>query len=535
MGAIATAGGPIEAGAPAKPGAQEARQTPPSHGSPVPRARVRSDGAGTGPVRVAGALGVTVVLAGALLAFALRGGRLGPSGRPFWTTAAAAGAELVALGLGLAAALRLRARYERRLHAYEARYVQAQRWDAQLEALHAASLAVARENGYPAVLQTMVDLASTLAEARYGALAVFDKVGQVEEFVTHGVDEEERARIGAPPRHRGLLGRLSGTSPVQSADVRVDPAFTGIPVGHPDIRAFLGVPIRWEGELLGHLYLAGHSGQRPFSEDEKRLLTMFAAQSALAISRHRVSVDYAQAVRSAERQRIAMDLHDRALQSLYALAMQLGRARRRGLIDLTETMTVEAAQGAIERSMASIRDVLQTLDGDGDGAAGRAPDLQVTVADMAALCGLGLTWQGEGVAALSRLDPPARSQLALCLSELMTNAARHGRARTVRVRVERVETGSGTAAGAVRLDVTDDGRGTDAMAVRTGHGLAHIVQRIGTLGGEVTFHARVQPPVGHGGAAVAIVLPLRGGGMDGERSGEGGVDDGGTHSDRRRP
>lgn len=482
----------------------------------------RAGRARAGLVRVAVALGAAALFLDAIVAASLVHAVPAGHGALILGLAAAALVGLGALALGTAAALRLDRRRQERLAAYSERYAKARRWDEQLEALHAASLAVARENAYPAVLQTMVDLASRLARARYGALAVFDTQGRVVEFVTHGVSETERSRIGAPPRHRGLLGRLSGAAPVRLADLRQDPAFSGMPPDHPDFRAFLGVPIRWEGELLGHLYLGGHEDERPFTSEEERLLTMFALQAALAIARHRLYLAYARAVRSDERRRIAMDLHDRTLQSLYALALQLGRARRRGLADLTETMTVEAAVAAVERAMASIREVLQTLESDAEG--GHPPDLVEAVGDAAALCGIDLSW--HGAEALAGLDPDTASQLGMSLSEAVTNAARHGGARRVEVRSERTAPDPGASGTTLRVTVLDDGHGADVLPVRAGHGLSHIVGRMRALGGEVEIRPRFARPAGLGGAALCIRVPLGGaGGCQGEGTEGTGTDE----------
>ena len=52
----------------------------------------------------------------------------------------------------------------------------------------------------------MVDAACDLTGARYGALGVFSSDGKIEQFITHGVTDEERRRIGELPRGKGLLG-----------------------------------------------------------------------------------------------------------------------------------------------------------------------------------------------------------------------------------------------------------------------------------------------------------------------------------------
>lgn len=489
---------------PARPAGARARRTGPGR-----REGLRPGACGALARLAAGPAVVVLALDAGLLALARRS-----PATPLWPFAAAGALGAASVVLAFVSLAGRERRRQARLLAYARRYADAVRWDEQLKALHDASLEIARESAYPAVLQTIVDLASGLARARYGALAVFNADGGVEEFVTHGVGPGERERIGAPPRHRGLLAQLNGEGVVRLDDVGASPAFTGMPAGHPTFRTFLGVAVRWEGELLGHLYLGGHMGEQPFSPDEERLLAMFASEAGLAIARQRLYAAYARAVRSAERRRIAMGLHDRTLQGLYALALQLGRARRQGIVQLTDSMTVEAALAAVERSMASIRHLLDTLQGE-EGAAGEeAADIVRAVEDTAAMCAVSVVWQGE--TALAALEPRVRSEVALCLCEAVTNAARHGRARRARITVGE-RPGPAGAPAALAFDVVDDGDGARAMTVSPGHGLAHIRARVRALGGDAEFVARE----GGAGAGVHIRLPAVGG-SEGGKGGDGG-------------
>jgi hypothetical protein len=52
--------------------------------------------------------------------------------------------------------------------------------------------------------------ARALVGARYGALSVVNDDGSIRAFITSGISDEERARIGAPPVGHGLLGSCCG-------------------------------------------------------------------------------------------------------------------------------------------------------------------------------------------------------------------------------------------------------------------------------------------------------------------------------------
>ncbi|MCL6595134.1 MAG: GAF domain-containing protein [Firmicutes bacterium] len=371
---------------------------------------------------------------------------------------------------------RLQRRLEERRRELATLYEQAQRGRRQLEALHEASVAIAREEAYPQVLSRIVALAAELAQARYGALAEIGEDGRVVEFVTYGMSPEQAQRVGSPPAHRGLLRRLMGNEPVRLGDVPSEPDFTGFPAGHPDVRTFLGVPVRWQGQLLGHLYLGEHGDGAPFTADEERLLEMFALEAAVAIHRGRLERSAAERAREAERRRIAMELHDSALQSLYAVGIQLDRARRRGLHQLSDAMSLDLAMDAIERAMTTIRGLL-------DADAGRPPalDLHATVRATARMYGVQLRWRGGAVAL--GLTPACAVELGACLSEAVANAARHGKATQVWVAWRR------TNGGEVGVRVTDNGTGPPRQGLCEGHGIRHVRQRIESLGGSFAIEA----------------------------------------------
>src|ERR1700759_2631223 len=59
------------------------------------------------------------------------------------------------------------------------------------------------------VLRRVLESARELSGARYAALGVTDESrAALERFVTLGIDEDGRERIGDPPRGRGVLGEL---------------------------------------------------------------------------------------------------------------------------------------------------------------------------------------------------------------------------------------------------------------------------------------------------------------------------------------
>ena len=142
------------------------------------------------------------------------------------------------------------------------------------------------------VLKEVVDAACELTSARYGALGVFDASGYIREFTTHGVTDEERARIGDLPKGLGLLGWLQEhQEPLRMADIGAHSRSVGFPPNHPPMKTFMGVPIRHEGRPLGNLYLTEKAGGSEFTAEDESLMVMLAGHAALAIRNARLHDD----------------------------------------------------------------------------------------------------------------------------------------------------------------------------------------------------------------------------------------------------
>jgi PAS domain S-box-containing protein len=137
----------------------------------------------------------------------------------------------------------------------------------------------------PTVLLTeVVNAACQITGARYGALGVFDADGMIQEFITQGVSDAEREAIGSPPVGHGLLGMLqSSQEVVRVPDLAGHSSSVGFPKNHPPMKAFLGAPVRYEGQPLGNLYLTEKEGEAEFSEEDERMLLLLADQAAMAI------------------------------------------------------------------------------------------------------------------------------------------------------------------------------------------------------------------------------------------------------------
>ena len=158
-----------------------------------------------------------------------------------------------------------------------------------LQDLHAAEVAVASDLELDAVLQSVADRARELTSAAYGALGVLTPDGgELELFITSGIDDEQRKRMGGPPRGLGLLGAVTHSkAPIRVDDMASDPRSAGIPGTHPGMTTFLGVPLRIGDRAFGNLYLTNKEEGEPFTERDETIVSMLAAQAAVAIENAR--------------------------------------------------------------------------------------------------------------------------------------------------------------------------------------------------------------------------------------------------------
>lgn len=157
-------------------------------------------------------------------------------------------------------------------------------------ALVEAGLALGSALSLAHVLQILVDVARELADARYAALGVINAEGTgLSDFVTSGMSPEVRARIGALPKGKGILGLLiRDARPLRLHDLREHPASAGVPANHPPMRSFMGVPVVAQGRVFGNLYVTEKIGADEFSEADLALLEVLATQAAVAIERARL-------------------------------------------------------------------------------------------------------------------------------------------------------------------------------------------------------------------------------------------------------
>ena len=156
--------------------------------------------------------------------------------------------------------------------------------DANLQLLLDSFVAIASERDVDAVLEQAVDLARMSTRAKYGAAVVLDSDGGMATFLHRGMTTAQVDALPHLPRGLGMLGAvLEDKAPIRLERLQDDPRSMGFPLNHVPMHAFLGVPILFDGHLLGALYLTKQPGQPPFTEDDELFMDALSRQTGAAL------------------------------------------------------------------------------------------------------------------------------------------------------------------------------------------------------------------------------------------------------------
>jgi signal transduction histidine kinase len=380
--------------------------------------------------------------------------------------------------------------------------------DDVFEQVSAVVLAVSSQLSVRDVLGKIVRAARTLASAKYAALGVPGEGDSFAEFIVDGLTAKEQAAIGPLPRQHGMLAvMLREGKPLRLADIRKDPRFWGWPAAHPELVDVLGVPIKNGADTLGFIFAACKTVPGGFTERDERVVSLFAAHAAIALTNARLYESGRELSVLQERARLARDLHDAVSQKLFSV-----RARARAAAVLVERDPARAIQeiGSIAelagQAHAELRIVIDGL---------TPPELAAggLVGSVRAYAVLAGRTHGTSVAVrtgdLPSLDPQQDTAIYRVAQEAIGNALRHSGGGHVTVNLAgRQRT--------VVLEVSDDGAGFDPAAPQAGLGLTSMRERARSVGGKLTITSgagigtKVRLSVPASAARVASRPPARG-------------------------
>ena len=305
--------------------------------------------------------------------------------------------------------------------------------------------------------------------------------------------EAHRGRV--LPVQGSLIGRaFAGGAPAISADLSSDARVPADPARVAGLGPAVAVPIGTGERVRGVALLAREAGQPVFTEKETGPLEAFAAQAAVAmeLAEHRRDVE--QIAMLQDRDRIARDLHDLAIQRLFATGLALQSAGR--LIEHAEAS--ERVMRAVDDLDETIKIIRSTIFGLRSREDGVRPGLRSrvvrVVAEQVPVLGFAPSVRMEGLLD-TQVPTEIADQVIAVLSEALTNIARHARAGRTEVVLE-------TDGREVRLSVTDDGVGIAPGGRRSG--LRNMTERAEQLDGSFA----VTSPAG-GGVSLVWCVPVK--------------------------
>jgi signal transduction histidine kinase len=361
-----------------------------------------------------------------------------------------------------------------------------QRQNRELLALHSAGLDVTADLSLDVVLKKVVEQATSLVGAKYGALSVVDREGRILQFITSGITPEQRAAIGPPPVGHGLLGVvLREGQRLRLPDIGRHPQSYGFPPNHPPMKSLLAVPVPCKSPFLGNLYLTEKFGSAEFSSDDEETLERFALQAALAIDNAHLHQQVADLAVAEERIRIAHEMHDGLAQLLGYVNTKVQAAELYLKREKTEEAAVQLRDlaSAARQAYGDVRESivgLRTL-----------PDARKTLSDV--LQEYLERWQEmSGIQTSLTIDndvplkPTVELQLVRIVQEALTNVRKHSRGSTARVEIRRRD-------GNLVATIADNGVGFSSGARPRGQhpqfGLTTMRERAEGIGGTLTIES----------------------------------------------
>jgi two-component system, NarL family, sensor histidine kinase DevS len=203
------------------------------------------------------------------------------------------------------------------------------------------------------------------------------------------------------------------------------------------------------------------------------------ARKVAGVSREPIAPEllgHSLAMMERERAVWARELNDQTLQRLTAVRLTLSAARRRSPDDVR--VTIERAIEMLADEIADLRARLARLRPLALDELGLAQALEgLALSHSAGGVDVRIDWSGD-TGLVERLDPVLESALFRVAQEALANAAEHGRARRVQVRISSRD-------GVISMRVVDDGVGFDPKMAPQGLGLLGIGERVSLLAGEL--------------------------------------------------
>jgi signal transduction histidine kinase len=285
----------------------------------------------------------------------------------------------------------------------------------------------------------------------------------------------------------------SGRGALLSATERGDCAWMAT-VGRVGIGSVMVVPFVGGGGSRGLLLAGRRQGRPAYSPSDLDMAETFAGHMAMALDRVSARAVQQRISLLEDRERIARDLHDHVIQSLFATGLKVQSAERLSQEAVVRPRLAEVVQ-EIDGTIRQLRTTIFQLSDRASASCGLRSAVLDVLDEVAPVLAFEPEVEFDGpVDAAS--DAALVEEVVAVLREAATNCGKHAGASRLVVRLH-------VAAGRLSLTVEDDGIGLGSSTRRSG--LANLHERAARLGGSLA----VGVPAG-GGTRLCWSVPLRG-------------------------
>ncbi len=372
-------------------------------------------------------------------------------------------------------------------------------------------------------LGSALDKTLEITNQDIGGIILLDEEKQVLSYRVHRGLSQKYTRNMRLHLGEGIAGKVAQTGEaILLEDISADRR-----AAHPDLisaerlRAFVSIPLRSKGKILGVLNIASHQACK-FSPEEVRLLHGIARQIANAVENARLHQEVQRkdevrgellreifSIQEEERKRIARELHDETSQVLASLTANLAAAsnllpdnkeKAKDILQRAQDLSIRILD-EIHRMIYELRPSL--LDDMGLVAAVRS-QLEESLRPTGIKVNFKTSGQEE------RLPPQIEATLFRVVQEATSNITKHAHARKADISLRFKK-------GTISIQVKDDGIGFDVQEAISskerprGLGLLGMKERVEILNGTMNIKSR---PAG-AGTKIVIEIPLKKEGANG--------------------
>ncbi|MCX5193123.1 GAF domain-containing protein [Streptomyces sp. NBC_00249] len=332
------------------------------------------------------------------------------------------------------------------------------------------------------VLEGMLERAKDITSADMGVFYLLGSGGELRGSLALGEGAEAHRGIVLPSTQGTLAeAALARNGLITVPDMATDERVTVQPERWKGFGPAVAVTVGTKEKLRGVLMLARRHGRPVFATAEIAALPGFAGQAALALELADRRHDAEQMSLLEDHDRIARDLHDLAIQRLFATGMTLQSAQR--FVDHPQAS--ERLARAVDDLDATIKIIRSTIFGLREHEApGEASKMRSRLAqaldEASAALGFAPALRVEGLIDTDVPSAVADEALAV-VGEALSNVARHAEATRAEVSIVAAD-------GNLTVIVTDNGVGLPAGGRRSG--LRNLAERAERLSGQMQAAAR---------------------------------------------